>query len=251
MKKAPIRIQIENPCHEKWDLMTPMEKGKFCENCKKQIIDYRSYSDKALISVIQSKKEPICGLFSSFQLNRPLVESYQYKSTSQMAYWGLSLIALTTTSLSFSHTQTEIQQLKNNHFDTFNTVANEDSLQSISDSTHYIFKGTVVDAETNDSIPFVSIIINGTEMRTISDINGKFTLSIPKEAYSDTLLVTFFSIEYSQVIEPITTLKNTPNTNEIKVELSSEELITLGIVVITDDDSKTKPKRRLFRRKKE
>ncbi|HRD37580.1 MAG TPA: hypothetical protein PLC65_03020 [Bacteroidia bacterium] len=35
-----MKIEINKPCHENWDAMTPNEKGAFCLVCTKDVIDF-------------------------------------------------------------------------------------------------------------------------------------------------------------------------------------------------------------------
>ena len=35
-----MKIEINKPCHENWDAMTPNEKGAFCSLCKKNVVDF-------------------------------------------------------------------------------------------------------------------------------------------------------------------------------------------------------------------
>ena len=38
-------VSIPEPCHEKWDEMTPNEKGVFCVLCSKTVVDFTKLSD--------------------------------------------------------------------------------------------------------------------------------------------------------------------------------------------------------------
>jgi hypothetical protein len=55
--------------------------------------------------------------------------------------------------------------------------------------TEYV-KGTVVDAESQDPLIGVSVLIEGTTTGTVSDFNGDFELSVPSkgETYFGILL---------------------------------------------------------------
>ena len=47
MKKS-FKINIPEPCHEDWAQMTSTEKGKFCDSCAKEVIDFTNKSDEQL-----------------------------------------------------------------------------------------------------------------------------------------------------------------------------------------------------------
>lgn len=43
-------------------------------------------------------------------------------------------------------------------------------------------RGTVTDAETGEGLIGVSVIVKGTKLGTVTDLNGKYSLTVPKEA---------------------------------------------------------------------
>ena len=69
-----IQLSIHEPCHENWDAMTPVDKGKFCGSCQKQVVDFSNMTDS---QVAQFFKKPstgsICGRFMSDQLDRDIM----------------------------------------------------------------------------------------------------------------------------------------------------------------------------------
>jgi len=69
-RKRIMKIEINKPCHENWDAMTPNEKGAFCSLCKKNVVDF---SQKTLSEIKDffseiSSNEKVCGRFEETQL---------------------------------------------------------------------------------------------------------------------------------------------------------------------------------------
>ncbi|HSU27737.1 MAG TPA: hypothetical protein VLJ68_05105, partial [Chitinophagaceae bacterium] len=68
-----IKLSIPVPCHENWENMSPVEKGKFCGSCQKQVVDFSNMSDR---QVAEFFKKPstgsVCGRFMSDQLDREI-----------------------------------------------------------------------------------------------------------------------------------------------------------------------------------
>ncbi|MFZ1264064.1 MAG: carboxypeptidase-like regulatory domain-containing protein [Chitinophagaceae bacterium] len=68
-----LQLTIPTPCHENWDGMTPVEKGKFCGSCQKQVVDFSNVSDR---DIAQFFKKPttgsVCGRFMTDQLDRDI-----------------------------------------------------------------------------------------------------------------------------------------------------------------------------------
>jgi hypothetical protein len=68
-----LQLTIPTPCHENWDNMTPVDKGKFCDSCQKQVVDFSNMSDR---QVAEFFKKPstgsVCGRFMNDQLDRTI-----------------------------------------------------------------------------------------------------------------------------------------------------------------------------------
>jgi len=73
-----IQLTIAEPCHENWDSMTPVEKGKFCGSCQKQVVDFSNMSDRQVAEFFKkpnqgrSKEDAVCGRFMTDQLDRDI-----------------------------------------------------------------------------------------------------------------------------------------------------------------------------------
>lgn len=73
-----IQLTIAEPCHENWDAMTPVEKGKFCGSCQKQVVDFSNMSDRQVAEFFKkpilslSKGGSVCGRFMTDQLDREI-----------------------------------------------------------------------------------------------------------------------------------------------------------------------------------
>ncbi len=81
--------------------------------------------------------------------------------------------------------------------------------------------GTVTSATDGSALPGVSVIVKGTNIGTITDVNGKYTLEVPADA--KTLVFSF--VGYKTVEVPIT-------SNVINVQMK-EEAVGLQEVVVT------------------
>jgi TonB-linked SusC/RagA family outer membrane protein len=85
--------------------------------------------------------------------------------------------------------------------------------------------GTVKDAATGEALIGVNVTGKGTTIGTVTDIDGKYTLELPKEV---TTLV-FSYIGYTNVEKPILTLKIDANLSAEGLELEEVVIGALGI----------------------
>src|ERR1700755_171637 len=68
-----IQLNIPTPCHEDWEKMTPVEKGKFCGSCQKEVVDFTNMNDAQLVAFFKKPTTgSVCGRFMTDQLDRPL-----------------------------------------------------------------------------------------------------------------------------------------------------------------------------------
>lgn len=71
-----MKITLPKPCHEKWERMTPKEKGRFCAVCSKTVRDFTNDSDDEILDYFSdSYSENTCGNFYQSQLNRNIQHS--------------------------------------------------------------------------------------------------------------------------------------------------------------------------------
>ncbi|ANE52910.1 T9SS type A sorting domain-containing protein [Flavisolibacter tropicus] len=63
-------LSIPTPCHENWDQMTPVEKGRFCASCQKTVIDFTNMTDQQLAAYFKKPTGSVCGRFVKDQLER-------------------------------------------------------------------------------------------------------------------------------------------------------------------------------------
>ena len=182
-----IQIHLPKPCHENWDLMTPAEKGRFCQACQKTVYDFTRSSDRQIIQHLESN-QATCGRFLASQLDRDLVVQ-----TSKSNRWAvvcsgfLSLFAFASQEVT---AQTKQEWVKINSLrDKYNRVPipqQKGMVDSVPMGAPIKISGTVIDGGI--PVPAANITIKGTEKDIQTDFDGKFTI----EALSgDTLRVSF------------------------------------------------------------
>jgi hypothetical protein len=82
-----MNIQINDPCHEDWQAMTPNRQGAFCQVCQKDVVDFSKKSIPQIKSFFKERsEEKICGRFEKKQLVYLSFDDF----FASFRYWALS-----------------------------------------------------------------------------------------------------------------------------------------------------------------
>lgn len=85
-------LVIAQPCHENWGKMTPTEKGRFCDSCTKEVVDFRSKKKEDVIEYLENYRGEgqTCGQFHPAQIDE-VGKNYIHSSFFKRA--GISFLA--------------------------------------------------------------------------------------------------------------------------------------------------------------
>lgn len=86
--KKELYIQIPEPCHEDWNKMTPVDQGRYCQSCCKEVVNFSAMTDQEIISFLSKPRGKTCGNFSSDQLNRIITEP---ATPAKKKFWAMML----------------------------------------------------------------------------------------------------------------------------------------------------------------
>ncbi|WP_353118100.1 carboxypeptidase-like regulatory domain-containing protein [Myroides odoratus] len=191
---AKYIIDIPKPCSEDWNQMTPLEKGRHCAVCEKEIYDFSSYTEQELIEQIK-KGGKLCGRIPVKFLNIPLDDglhtSRGFRFNGLVATF-VNLLVLTTV--------TTIHGQESNRTEHFSVDKKQD--KSKGEATLYkkrILKGYIVDEE-NFPLPGCVISILDTKESVETDVNGEFKLIIPDSVENELNIQSTFMGLTTQII---------------------------------------------------
>lgn len=127
-------LNIPEPCHERWDEMTPEAKGRFCGSCQKIVVDFTAMSDEQVKTYLLDKKNTnTCGRFYATQIGRPLENKsinidpvwYQRQPYARQVFYAVAVFfVLGVSSCDFNNTSTA----KLNNDTTLNIVKTQENL---------------------------------------------------------------------------------------------------------------------------
>lgn len=225
MKK--IQLSIPTPCHENWENMTLVEKGKFCNSCQKKVIDFSLMTDR---EIAQFFKRPsigtVCGRFMDDQLNRD-IEIPRKRIPWVKYFFQFTLPAFM---ISMKTSGQKVKPLMGKVAPVCVSSLIGDTIVQIKRKD--VTGGLVIKGRTTDSsgnpIPYSSISIKGTNIAAQSNAEGKFVLNVKQEMNTVSIVASAVGYESKEM-----SLDPKDYTNDsVNVILPLYEA-TLGEVVIT------------------
>lgn len=182
-----INISIPQPCHENWEAMSSMDKGRFCDSCQKKVFDFTKASDSEIVTAFQQNQN-LCGKFLNTQLNRDLV-----KPEKKNKIWLASTAALISfvgfgTQETLAQEKTKVEQTE---IKILGNIIPKPKIRII---------GQVFDDEFI-TMENTLITVKGRNQIFTTDGNGKFDIEIEK---NDTLLFSkegYYSEDYQYVFD--------------------------------------------------
>lgn len=185
---AKLNISIPQPCHENWDAMKPEDRGRFCDSCQKNVIDFTKASDQEIVNAFQ-KDNNLCGRFLNTQLNRDLIKPEKKSPVWLAAVTAfISLIGLNEISAQepVKTGQTPID--KERALGKFIVTKPTEQIEEI-----YI-SGVILDKM--GPMPGANITIKGTDAGVQTDFDGKFSI---KAHINDTLVIQYVGYETKEI----------------------------------------------------
>jgi hypothetical protein len=198
-----LQLQIPIQCHENWENMTQVDKGRFCTSCEKKVIDFSNMSDREIALFFKKPSTgSVCGRFMQAQLERDI--EIPKKRIPWLKYFFQFVLPTFLVSCG-ARTQGKIKVV-----DESNPVATKKSEEKIAnESTHVVGM-------------FLPEIIYDTDIETLSE--KKLTNNSKKQR--STILP---EVELPSITkESLSPLKNTIDDNPI---LLQQQLMAGGVSV--------------------
>lgn len=179
MRKS-IQLQVPQPCHEHWDKMDKIEKGRFCLACRKQVIDFSLMTDQEILEYFSHTNDHTCGRFSASQLNRD-IEARKKKELGWFRYFiHIMIPALIITNKSNAQAKitgdTIAYTLPVLSPKPINEVLNGSvGMVYINKKKKFTIEGKVTN-ERGEPIAYVTVSIKGSKPGALTDSNGIFKI---------------------------------------------------------------------------
>ena len=207
-----INISIPAPCHEKWEAMSPTNKGRFCASCQKNVVDFTKASDRQVAAAFR-ESDNLCGRFLKSQLERDLIIPKEKNKLWVAASAAVVTLLTIGNNQMFAQSPANIEQT-------------EGKTEGVDATTLQLKKieGIVIDEE-GFLVPGVTVKIKSSNtLGTQTDLDGRFTI---EAAAGDILIFSYLGMSNQ---EKIVTADNSYNItlNESGYEEQMDSIVVGG-----------------------
>lgn len=176
-------LSVPKPCHENWDTFTSTQNGAFCKSCQKEVIDFTNWTESEIKVYFRSKATATCGRFKPSQLKAYAADEKRWYSK-----WMAMLTFLLVIALKNSHAQvigkTEITtQREKRQIEPFAELID----------APWILTGKVIN-DNKEALPGVNVVQQNSVNGTVTDIEGRFKLTIDKPKASEVISFSFIGM---------------------------------------------------------
>ena len=220
-----IQLSIPEPCQENWQQMDPSEKGRFCNACAREVVDFSTMTDNELLHYFSKKGgEKVCGRMYPDQLNRAITLPTPVKHR-KFRYWNYAAACL----FLFSKSSVLKAQIKSQVVTvpvqpgTCNVKMGK--MVRISEETiqPVIVSGKVLN-EKGDPLIYAMVRVISGKTGTTTNKEGKFKLTVsPNDRILQVSALGYKAKEY---------ILNGLETGEILLKLALEPIL-LGEIIIS------------------
>tara|TARA_R110002049_G_scaffold45022_4_gene131640 strand:+ start:9565 stop:10218 length:654 start_codon:yes stop_codon:yes gene_type:complete len=204
--KTQINLEIKQPCLENFNSFQKTTKGGFCGSCEKEVIDFSKMSSNEIISYFKTNTHnKTCGQFNKKQF---ATLSKKKESKRKLSFFGgIGLACLSFFTFSTLNAQQKPIKKKIKQQNSKITVA-----------------GIVSDI--SGGLPGVSILLQGTNIGTETDFDGKF--KFPQQLKKgDVLIFSYLGYETKKVV---INSKNANTNINLNVTFKEASYMLMGAV---------------------
>ncbi|MHB1279581.1 MAG: carboxypeptidase-like regulatory domain-containing protein [Bacteroidia bacterium] len=210
--------------------MTNEEAGRYCSNCQKTVTDFTRLSREEIIQKVTRAQTGLCARVLKKEMEPP--PEWQHNPTTRNGFaFAASLLmlgALFTGAIPVTNKSVLIpvpskgmeQGVQRN--DTPETPG-------ISDSTKVIVRGKLIDSLSNEPLGYGNVFIKGSQIGTMTDSSGNFTLEVPFSYQGKDLVLVCTYIGY---VSREMIIKQ-ENLHEPQLLIMSESNVIMGAMICT------------------
>lgn len=218
-----INLSKVRRCNQIWEDMSINERGRICQKCKKNMIDFRNLSNEEVMQIHLFKTESVCGIYRKDQLEYPRKSK---KTTKTKALFFTLTGLLFSGSILAQESGIKEKIIKIDRKEEYSSANQNNNIESntnnISKTDSLIISGIIYDMKNKSPIIGAHIIVQNTKFAITTDYSGKYRLnlnSLPGSISNPILIYGCLGYESSH----IELNKYRSNNNEIELNIFLEE----------------------------
>jgi hypothetical protein len=183
-------LYIPKPCHQDWDTMTAVEKGRFCGSCKKVVYDFTEKTEEDFNLLYQQNKGNICVRFDSDQIDQDYAYIANVQNNAKLVRlkrffsFLITFLLLKLSSIRSGFAQQSQVAIGASFGNTTRIVFPDPNDRKI-EKTNVQIKGKVLIEDTENGLSEADINLydnNGTLIATtVSGTGGVFLIALPDD----------------------------------------------------------------------
>ena len=204
-----MKVNIPNPCSEKYDNMSPTEQGRMCKVCNTEVVDFTNWKTKDIIEYIQKSNKKVCGKLKSPNLN----ESYSFRRKNWLAVSASIIFFSSWNNLKAQYTNGELINKQQFLTDDFHLLTSKDSI-----TLKFI-------DNKNRILPHVVVYDKNIKLPLHADSTGSLKIPINKNSF------TLYEARFLGYVNK--QINITPNQKNSVINVVLEEIMTeVGEIII-------------------
>ena len=251
--KEQLYLNIPTPCHEDWNQMTPVEQGRHCAVCQKNVVDFTNETDDSIIDFFKNYNGTACGRFTDDQLNRPLSKIELKPASNFLKYAAGLLLPFTFFASKLNAQKGEVAIVG----DTTMTIPNLKTMPGkINSSSNcemnntkiviggavsaasmkkamkdiVFITGRVLDSDDGTPVASATITLGENKLRVITNAEGYFIIQKSKQQKEESITIT--SVGYQKTELDVSNKKTKKGLIDLSTIYLSRQVIGLSEVVV-------------------
>jgi len=218
-------------CDQRWEDMTPTDRGRLCAKCNKNIVDFREMPSNEIARTHAFAEESVCGVYLPQQMRLPKMRTSRFAINKRLSFFMASLSFLFAEQLQAQEPVPKEQTIKREDIQEMQERSGPLDHGPVLQDT-ILVTGKVLD-EQGQLLPFVAVHVKNTKIGTNTDFDGNYTLSIPiDQTTNEDIFLVFTYVGYSRLVfnlgHPIIIVQEPIIVN---MEFNKPEMIAFGVTV--------------------
>lgn len=194
MQKS-VTLRLPSPCHQSWASFTPTPAGGFCQACQKEVIDFTTWSDEAILAYFSQPRTGTCGRFKATQIKTYAPDK---KQSARLRWTWAAALSGVIVLFSAKAMAQSLKATKGEVIVHTSPVPSQDASVKTKIDT-LVVRGVVID-ENREAVPGINIVRRGTSEGIVSGDSGKFEMVILNPADEETLVFSFIGSVTQEIV---------------------------------------------------